>query len=569
MIQFHKRHAKIRPPQDNAFLSRLVILLGILTSAILLALPPADGQASHPTEIKKSPPGFENRVIRKISGEIPAFADVERFQISPDSLHVVYQADPQTDEVIQYYSTPASGYGSPVSLSTPSTVIDQMGQYEISPDSRRVVYLGMFAPLYTQELFSVPIGGGPIALLNHTLTSYQSVSHFLISPDSSTVVYEAERLSDGIMELYSVPISGGTPVKLNGSLTSGGEVSDWNTVISPDSSRVVYRADQETRWIYEVYSVPIGGGPWIKINGALPSYGDVNWFGLSPDGSQVVYVAEQETTSVSELFSAPIGGGPWVKLSGLLPSGGNVEDWGVQISPDSSRVVYFAEQESYDLYELFSAPIGVGGSAVKLNGPLISGGEVSFFEISPDSSRVVYGADQQSDGVYELYSVPIGGGSWLKLNGAMISGGDVDYFAITPDSSRVVYRADKTTEDVFDLFSAPIGGGSVNLLNLTYQDNRDVHYFRLSPDSSYVVYLSDMFSDQVDELSLAWPISSAYPNIPRISGTLADGGDVEEFGIAGNGRYIIYQADQEINDKVELYSVFSEAGPIYLPLLKK
>ena len=45
-------------------------------------------------------------------------------------------------------------------------------------------------------------------------------------------------------ELYSVPSAGGSAVKLNGVLTPGGNV--WSYEFSPDSTRVVYLADQQT-----------------------------------------------------------------------------------------------------------------------------------------------------------------------------------------------------------------------------------------------------------------------------------------------------------------------------------
>jgi hypothetical protein len=48
---------------------------------------------------------------------------------------------------------------------------------------------------------------------------------------------------------------------------------------------------------------------------------------------------------------------------------------------------------------LLSAP-------VKLNGSLVLGGNVdASFRFSPDSSRILYAADQDSDQVFELYSV--------------------------------------------------------------------------------------------------------------------------------------------------------------------
>ena len=57
----------------------------------------------------------------------------------------------------------------------------------------------------------------------------------------------------------------------------------------------------------------------------------------------------------------------------------------------------------------------------------MTGGYVLNFLISPDSSRVVYWADQQTNNVYELYSVPLGGpaAAGVKLNGAMVTGGYV------------------------------------------------------------------------------------------------------------------------------------------------
>ena len=50
-------------------------------------------------------------------------------------------------------------------------------------------------------------------------------------------------------------------------LTPGGLVSsyDW----SSDSSRIVYRADEETDGVSELYSAAPGGGTIVKISGPL------------------------------------------------------------------------------------------------------------------------------------------------------------------------------------------------------------------------------------------------------------------------------------------------------------
>ncbi len=92
-------------------------------------------------------------------------------------------------------------------------------------------------------------------------------------------------------------------------------------------------------------------------------------------------------------------------MNGTLAAGGVV--WSYQISPDSSRVVYVADQQTKGVYELYSVPLGgPATTGIKLNGPLTTGGDggdVTTFQISPDSGRVVYIADQDTNAVLELY----------------------------------------------------------------------------------------------------------------------------------------------------------------------
>ena len=65
---------------------------------------------------------------------------------------------------------------------------------------------------------------------------------------------------------------------------------------------------------------------------------------------------EDGPTALYELYSARVDGSDWVKLNASLIIGGDVED-DYQIAPDSSRVVYRADQEVNNLYELYSAPL--------------------------------------------------------------------------------------------------------------------------------------------------------------------------------------------------------------------
>jgi hypothetical protein len=247
--------------------------------------------------------------------------------------------------------------------------------------------------------------------------------------------------------------------KLNGALVNGGDVN--KVLVSPDGTRVVYLADLEVNERWELYSVRIGGGAPTKLNGPLVSAGDVATFALAPDGVNVVYRADQEVDQQVEIYSVPIGGGPAVKLNGPLVYPNEVVTF--VLSADGTRVVYSAYQDMAGQLELYSVPIG-GGTAIKLNAPMVSGGDVYApfvyapvgFSASPDSTRVVYLADQQKDEQFELYSVPIDGGTPVKLNGPMLFG-DVTSFAVTPDSATVVFLSDDQESNVqIDVYSVPM-----------------------------------------------------------------------------------------------------------------
>jgi hypothetical protein len=385
---------------------------------------------------------------------------------------------------------------------------------------------------------------------------------YQISPDSSRVIYRAPQDTHGVDELYSVPIAGpaGGGVKLNGALVSGGDVLAFQ--ISKDSCRVVYLADYYSDGVDEIFSVPLAGpvGDNIKLNGVLVTGGDVWTFQVSPDSSRVVYQADQQTNETLELYSVPLNGpaSSGVKLNGTLVTGGDV--WAFLISPNSSRVVYRANQDIKDVNELYSVPIaGPAGGGVKLNGALVTGGNVEYpFQISVDSSRVVYRADQQIDEVDEIYSVPLTGpaGAGEKLNNMLVTYGDVWAFLISPDSSRVVYRADQDINDVDELYSVPLAGPAINGLKLNglMTVDGDVLDFQINMDSSRVVYRADQQTEGRFEL-YSTPLTGPAGDGVKINGGLVTYGDVWAFQINPDSKRVVYRADQETNDDDEIYSV--------------
>src|SRR5688572_20682624 len=145
---------------------------------------------------------------------------------------------------------------------------------------------------------------------------------------------------------------------------------------------------------------------------------DVQELRASPDGTLVVYRADEETYGVFELFVAPVdASAPRVKLSGAMVANGDVAPGAFVFSPDGAWIVYVADQVMDGIDELFAVPSDGSAAAVKLSGTLVAGGDVvpgttpRAFAVSADSLRVVYVADATVDGHLDLWSAPIDGSS--------------------------------------------------------------------------------------------------------------------------------------------------------------
>jgi len=438
-------------------------------------------------------------------------------------------------------------------------------EVELSPDGSRVVYRADQDQDEVFELYSVPVGGGTAVRLNRPLPAGGDVQPgFRISADSARVVYLAEQDTNDFVELYSVPLGGGTALQLNAPFTTLGEVRSF--LISPDGSRVVYRADHEVLGRIELYSVPIAGGPALKLNGAMTPAGDVLGAGdvrIAPDSSRVVYRADQDQDQVFELYSVPLDGGVALQLHPALPTGGDVEP-AFECSPDSSRVVYLADQDVNDVLALYSVPLA-GGATVRLDPGLVAGGDVrAGFAIAPDASRVVYTADQEVDEQFELFSVPLAGGAATKLSHALPAAGDVQPgLRITPDASRVVYDATGTTS-IRWLHAVPLAGGvAVQLEARTVEPD-----FQVTLDSTRVVFRGNLPTPGGLELALA-PLDGGAQLV--LSGSMSSSAQaVDSFALSPDGASAVYLADQDADGLHELFrSALAGGGPTQLnpPLL--
>jgi Tol biopolymer transport system component len=493
----------------------------------------------------------------KLNGPFPPGGGASFFKMNPLGTHVIYLADQETDGVFELYRVPVKG-GTSIKLNgSLVTGGEVMSGFVETSDGLWVVYRADLAIDESVELYSVRTSGGPSIRLNTPLIGDGSdiLSDFVVSPDGSRVIYRARPEISGIDDLYSVLVCGGTPVKLNDAAIITDGIAN-GPIVTPDSQRVIYCARRNNS-IFNLYSVAIGGGSSIQLNGPLVTGGRVFDYTVTPDGTRVIYTAEQDTDGVLELYSVPVNGGAVVKLNASLPVGGNVSS-DFQVTPDSSRVVYLADQDINGIDELYSVPVA-GAPVVKLNGLLVKGGMVwnaaraKHFQITPDSTRVVYLADQDIDEQVELYSVPVSGGSTIKLNGALPAGGDVDsLFNVTPDSLRVIYRADQSTDGIGELYSVAVIGSPTIKLNASLPVGGQMISYQMPPGSKRILYTAEQDTAGVAEI-YSVPVTGGFP--VKLTPALVSGGDVSTNTVTADGSRLIYLADQEVDGVKELFSV--------------
>lgn len=496
----------------------------------------------------------------RLSAPLQSVGDVvaESFEISPDGESLIYLADQDADSVVEAFVVPVGG-GVVTKINASLTSGGKVLGAEFTYDSEHVIYHANQETLAHVELYSTAIGGTPLKL-NRALPEFGAIGLCEFTTDGK-VIYTGDQDTSGVLEAFVVPVNGGEPLKLNGSLILGGDVY----LVGSDASEsvVVYVADQEVDQQMELYGAAMdGAGAW-KLSGPMHSNGNVNIKGVrvAPVGNRVVYVADPVQDEAFTLLSVPATGGEPVALTPNLVNGGDVLPNPVQISPLGDRVLYLADQDTDDKFEIYSVPIA-GGPATRLNGSLISTGDVreESLQFSDDGANVLYIADQATNEIFELYVTPSTGGNSLKLSAPLVSGGDVNSATFSSDGEHVVYLADQQSNDLFELFGVPVTGGDPVRLNSALPAGRDVTSYEITPDGEHVVYLADQEADEKFELYMA-PITGG--EILKLSGELASSGDVKDWLISPDGQHVVYYADQLTDEQFELFSIplFSDDQP--------
>ncbi|MHC4458897.1 MAG: TolB family protein, partial [Planctomycetota bacterium] len=266
----------------------------------------------------------------RVSANLVENGDVIDFEWSPDSSSIAYRADGDTVGVYELYTT------------TP----------EATPILNKVSDL---PPGVVPNDVVVPRPGFPN---DEAGTLY--LDAFEWAPDSSAIAYAADQIDNNTFELFAVPPDGSDP-PTEVSAISGSPFDVLEFKWAPDSSWLAYRADQNTEEVYELFTarlisvVPTVFDTPIKVHPNLTGNKDVKEFKWSPDSSRIAYRAEQDTDNVVELYTSPPDsstGNTKINPNTFVP-GQNVTAFAW--APDSSRLAYRADQDANDVFELYTS----------------------------------------------------------------------------------------------------------------------------------------------------------------------------------------------------------------------
>ena len=460
----------------------------------------------------------------------------------------MYLAQDETG-VLELYYVDSGTPGVSRKVNAPLVAGGTVFSFGLSPDLQQVVYTAFQDSATAIELYLVDLASpGMSTRLNSPPVDDSDVRYFRFSPDGTRVVYIADQEMASRNELYLVSLAEpGISTKLNPSLQAGGNVE--SAVFSPDGARVLYLSDQQVDDRFELFLVDLAqpgvsaavNGPVVAGGGVAPLADDIYpfgaGFGFSPDGEHIVYIADQDENEVRELYSVTVDEpGTSSKLSDTLVVNGDVLDFA--FSPDSTRVAYSADQDLDERPELYLVDIEVPGVSFRVNPELGAGREVSprNWSFDPGGTFIVYRADQDADDVFELYRVETASpGASLKLSGPMTPGGQVlellfdePTVEVGPDGLQVSYLADQDSDEVYEVYSVDLATPGVSTRLNSPMTWSGAIFLQITPDGRQVYYVAEQNNDFLE----LYRVDISAPGVSTTVNSALSGGDVTGFLVA-------------------------------------
>lgn len=375
---------------------------------------------------------------------------------------------------------------------------------------------------------------------------------------------------------------GGATTNLSPMSNLNGDV-DAQYRISPDKQWVAYLADAETDQLFELYVSRLDGvviGQKLSPT-ALNNSRTIDNIVWSPDSTQVAYVSDQEVAGTWELYVSTVNGAIGVKVS-ADPQTGRESNTDVirrydtsptvsaertsdvvQWAPDGSRLAYLADWKTNQAFQLYTTTPNGNANVVEISGADAGAGipwknKRESFAWAPDSSKIAYRSDYNMLNIFKLYVAdPAVAGA--ALNVSDVGPYDaVDEFSWAPDSSRIAYTIDNATVNVGLYTVQPDGQARAKVSGMfLHASIPDFGYFAWAPDSSSLAYSADQNVNEKYELFTTFPDTAG--NDTLVSGVtsytgLQSTGKYREFSWSPDSSYIAYLSYQQQGNVRELFA---------------
>lgn len=536
--------------------ARTVLTLLVLTAHFAAG---ASAQLSLPPDYvwrQFSPPGEAGSAVRFL------------WKMDPRGEWVVFVGDVENTGAEAVYSRRRNG--DELHRLSPYGPIGAVQSLELSADGRFVIYRGDLATAGLDELWSAPISGTPAGAVKLNLpVTGAGVSGSTLPAADGRIGYLAETASG--VGFWSVPIVGPAAASVRLDFEIALDEAIYGGLVVSDS-RVVLLIYNTTTGVVRLWSAPLAGpaAAGVSLLDAAPPGCIAFLVATSASANRIAYALTCDTPvgdRTNQLWSVPMAGpaSESVSLGGSFVEGGAIQAFST--SPDGQYLVVRADKLVDERFELWSVPIaGPAGAMVRLNPALVAGGDVeSSFDISPDSTRVAYIADQTANETFRAWSVPIAGPSTLAVplvSGIVAAGSDVTGLEFTPDSASIVFRADLSQNDRYDLYSVPADGSAgqdriTNDASIPGPQYSVGSTWRLHPDGERVVYVFDEDAPNDSRGLGEQRLSPRYVQDARLNGDPVAGGKVSTFAVFPDSAGTIYYSDELVDERYHLFTVDS------------
>ena len=261
----------------------------------------------------------------------------------------------------------------------------------------------------------------------------------------------------------------------------------------------------------------------------------------------VVFLMERENAGIDEVFVCDLEGTRLVKVSGATAGEIGTFAW----SPNRKWIAFSGEKEGLGLFGVYVLP--ASGPGVPIRVSLLGVDFIQDLIWAPDSSRIAYMKLGTAQAV--CTALPDVFESEVQVSGAVA--GAMRAYRWAPNSSRIAYAADQDTAGIIELYTSlpatAVGNVKVNGTLVAGRSLRLTDSFAWAPNSSRIAYVADQDTNDRAELYTSLPTGAAG-NI-KISGpTSVSALGVQTFAWAPNSVRIAYVADQDSAALNEIYT---------------